>query len=152
MIRRPPRSTLFPYTTLFRSQDEGHLRFRHAAVGAQAMAFQAGEVMVLRRSANADVGRGNHYHVGLAVRGQLMHLAGGALVEYRFQAVEPLDGVDHLRGRRLAGAPDAHETAERAVVRDESVGDRADHARVALAEFRVEDVLQPDDVRLAGAI
>src|SRR5258708_31399656 len=28
MIRRPPRSTLFPYTTLFRSV---HLWFRHAA-------------------------------------------------------------------------------------------------------------------------
>src|SRR3989442_12053323 len=24
MIRRPPRSTLFPYTTLFRSQEEWH--------------------------------------------------------------------------------------------------------------------------------
>src|SRR5256885_6374035 len=24
MIRRPPRSTLFPYTTLFRSQHRGH--------------------------------------------------------------------------------------------------------------------------------
>src|SRR2546425_8092469 len=24
MIRRPPRSTLFPYTTLFRSFDDGH--------------------------------------------------------------------------------------------------------------------------------
>src|SRR5260221_14689895 len=24
MIRRPPRSTLFPYTTLFRSDDEAH--------------------------------------------------------------------------------------------------------------------------------
>src|SRR2546430_5194738 len=24
MIRRPPRSTLFPYTTLFRSQSAGH--------------------------------------------------------------------------------------------------------------------------------
>src|SRR5260370_4233863 len=24
MIRRPPRSTLFPYTTLFRSSDQGH--------------------------------------------------------------------------------------------------------------------------------
>src|SRR2546430_3618540 len=24
MIRRPPRSTLFPYTTLFRSRDEGN--------------------------------------------------------------------------------------------------------------------------------
>src|SRR3989454_8512254 len=31
MIRRPPRSTLFPYTTLFRSQVEGEAaRGRHA--------------------------------------------------------------------------------------------------------------------------
>src|SRR2546427_5726334 len=30
MIRRPPRSTLFPYTTLFRSaQDDGRPRWRH---------------------------------------------------------------------------------------------------------------------------
>src|SRR5256886_5337038 len=28
MIRRPPRSTLFPYTTLFRSHDEGVGRYR----------------------------------------------------------------------------------------------------------------------------
>src|SRR5215510_15399520 len=28
MIRRPPRSTLFPYTTLFRSPARGALRFR----------------------------------------------------------------------------------------------------------------------------
>src|SRR3989449_4898057 len=28
MIRRPPRSTLFPYTTLFRSRDEGAQLFR----------------------------------------------------------------------------------------------------------------------------
>src|SRR2546427_9240982 len=27
MIRRPPRSTLFPYTTLFRSPFPGHARF-----------------------------------------------------------------------------------------------------------------------------
>src|SRR2546430_11492413 len=26
MIRRPPRSTLFPYTTLFRSDDKGHVK------------------------------------------------------------------------------------------------------------------------------
>src|SRR5205823_8000166 len=26
MIRRPPRSTLFPYTTLFRSRRRGHIR------------------------------------------------------------------------------------------------------------------------------
>src|SRR3990167_8613884 len=30
MIRRPPRSTLFPYTTLFRSHDLGHTPFGHS--------------------------------------------------------------------------------------------------------------------------
>src|SRR2546426_9123168 len=33
MIRRPPRSTLFPYTTLFRSRPDGGARPRHAVVG-----------------------------------------------------------------------------------------------------------------------
>src|SRR3712207_7807918 len=35
MIRRPPRSTLFPYTTLFRSQRDldGHQRLAHAVAG-----------------------------------------------------------------------------------------------------------------------
>src|SRR3712207_8693023 len=46
MIRRPPRSTLFPYTTLFRSVNDGHIgrrtgrkqetmrqRWLHAVVG-----------------------------------------------------------------------------------------------------------------------
>src|SRR3712207_8955763 len=36
MIRRPPRSTLFPYTTLFRSDllgDRRHAQFDAAAVG-----------------------------------------------------------------------------------------------------------------------
>src|SRR3712207_7398606 len=29
MIRRPPRSTLFPYTTLFRSREQGKQRLGH---------------------------------------------------------------------------------------------------------------------------
>src|SRR5258708_27038888 len=32
MIRRPPRSTLFPYTTLFRSADPNELRTRLASL------------------------------------------------------------------------------------------------------------------------
>src|SRR2546421_2922053 len=39
MIRRPPRSTLFPYTTLFRSQLSGRaarLRERHERQGPRA--------------------------------------------------------------------------------------------------------------------
>src|SRR3712207_7979376 len=34
MIRRPPRSTLFPYTTLFRSVDDAALRLFHLVVAA----------------------------------------------------------------------------------------------------------------------
>src|SRR3989454_12566527 len=36
MIRRPPRSTLFPYTTLFRSPAGGFLEQAHAAYGSAA--------------------------------------------------------------------------------------------------------------------
>src|SRR5256885_5199604 len=50
MIRRPPRSTLFPYTTLFRS----HQHFReHLHVGAQVGQFLVFE-RVVRRVLLAD--------------------------------------------------------------------------------------------------
>src|SRR3712207_7473351 len=37
MIRRPPRSTLFPYTTLFRSQPGAHLDRLLTAMGADVV-------------------------------------------------------------------------------------------------------------------
>src|SRR3712207_8465037 len=43
MIRRPPRSTLFPYTTLFRSSSET-ARMR-ALTGSETVAGMAGAVM-----------------------------------------------------------------------------------------------------------
>src|SRR2546429_8243462 len=40
MIRRPPRSTLFPYTTLFRSRELSHsVRRRQAAPGCKFCGF-----------------------------------------------------------------------------------------------------------------
>src|SRR5690348_18065116 len=51
MIRRPPRSTLFPYTTLFRS---GH-------VGAGAVVLVVGELQV-RRGGHGGVDRGQVGH------------------------------------------------------------------------------------------
>src|SRR2546428_6384581 len=50
MIRRPPRSTLFPYTTLFRSQARAVPR-RVAALGTARLAAQA-----LRGHAARDTG------------------------------------------------------------------------------------------------
>src|SRR3712207_6947641 len=45
MIRRPPRSTLFPYTTLFRSPDH-----QRAALGVPGMNYST----LLRRSVDFD--------------------------------------------------------------------------------------------------
>src|SRR3712207_7473577 len=50
MIRRPPRSTLFPYTTLFRSHQADCLRrglLREAECGAQKLGKAGGIVFVI---------------------------------------------------------------------------------------------------------
>src|SRR3712207_6818309 len=60
MIRRPPRSTLFPYTTLFRSKVAGYTRLEHsgparvfdseeeAMEAVQGGRIVAGDVVVIR--------------------------------------------------------------------------------------------------------
>src|SRR5438132_2345852 len=44
MIRRPPRSTLFPYTTLFRSPIQGRAGRDHQAPAAPGGAREQGDV------------------------------------------------------------------------------------------------------------
>src|SRR2546422_2003094 len=58
MIRRPPRSTLFPYTTLFRSRVDrrAHRRQQHADViyGLRSLAKFRREVMGSQRAGDRD--------------------------------------------------------------------------------------------------
>src|SRR3712207_1427588 len=75
MIRRPPRSTLFPYTTLFRSLDE---RERLVAdLGPH-------DAMILRNHGLLAAGRSvpeafdNIYFLERACQAQIAALAGGA--------------------------------------------------------------------------
>src|SRR3712207_7394208 len=42
MIRRPPRSTLFPYTTLFRSKEADFLLFHHPLLFAPLRSVNTG--------------------------------------------------------------------------------------------------------------
>src|SRR5258708_23691365 len=42
MIRRPPRSTLFPYTTLFRSSESAHLAQSHSCFPSLPHGSKAG--------------------------------------------------------------------------------------------------------------
>src|SRR5256885_16521755 len=70
MIRRPPRSTLFPYTTLFRSQPESSDRSYQQALSAYVE--RGGEALMARaydfgRGALAP-GRSIHALVGLPSR------------------------------------------------------------------------------------
>src|SRR3712207_7220668 len=44
MIRRPPRSTLFPYTTLFRSEVPDFMRIEHYSHVMHLVSTVAGEV------------------------------------------------------------------------------------------------------------
>src|SRR5437763_4577532 len=54
MIRRPPRSTLFPYTTLFRSRRDGRLfAFRIVAAGRNTRGHR-GQRCDRRRDRGAD--------------------------------------------------------------------------------------------------
>src|SRR2546428_5145238 len=62
MIRRPPRSTLFPYTTLFRSLDASYARgvnqygFRDVNLGPARFALpeEGGRAVFVEREARGD--------------------------------------------------------------------------------------------------
>src|SRR5258707_8590982 len=64
MIRRPPRSTLFPYTTLFRSV---HLLTEHTAVAVQVQAH-VGVLHAPAREKKDHAGRLRRHLGGLACR------------------------------------------------------------------------------------
>src|SRR5260370_7591091 len=57
MIRRPPRSTLFPYTTLFRSQIWNHFTDRFGCAGARRNDADRGRP----RAAQVFVGRSEEH-------------------------------------------------------------------------------------------
>src|SRR5437899_7423818 len=66
MIRRPPRSTLFPYTTLFRSRTQIHSWLNPVADNARSLQFQlssegAATVEIDRKST-----RLNSSHLGIS--------------------------------------------------------------------------------------
>src|SRR2546426_8809681 len=65
MIRRPPRSTLFPYTTLFRSQSgQAHLRLgRHRAAPSSRGRAAQGENRHRHRARDRKSTRLNSSHL-----------------------------------------------------------------------------------------
>src|SRR2546422_7267923 len=87
MIRRPPRSTLFPYTTLFRSQiakrhDEGVERLqqwiRQPSIAAEHRGMNEGCELTMRMLREAGFGRSEEHTSELQSR---LHLVCRLLLE-----------------------------------------------------------------------
>src|SRR5436853_6042717 len=68
MIRRPPRSTLFPYTTLFRSIGQEHFRPGDNLIPAPVVQFQADRLHIRKRGERQDrkSTRLNSSHLGIS--------------------------------------------------------------------------------------
>src|SRR2546426_7473535 len=66
MIRRPPRSTLFPYTTLFRSIDAGALGLSDVAVG-DSIAVNGVCLTVVKRDRKSTRLNSSHLVISYAV-------------------------------------------------------------------------------------
>src|SRR3712207_1652047 len=125
MIRRPPRSTLFPYTTLFRSK-----------VMLPALAADANVIAMFRKEART-----------------LTRLQHEALVQYRVLAQEPQLGVlyivtEYIDGVNLADVlgkilPTPAELKQ-------LLGKLASGLRVAHALGAVHRDMSPDNVLLEG--
>src|SRR5256886_16315896 len=102
MIRRPPRSTLFPYTTLFRSAIEAFRRLHDgSAVHGGLLVGVAGLGLVANLAGAAVLHRGHHH--SLNERGAYLHVLSDALGSFgalvagviilatRWGAADPLD-------------------------------------------------------------
>src|SRR3989441_10199446 len=94
MIRRPPRSTLFPYTTLFRSR----VLFNafDSAFGQDFAAGVSNEIRIFFCDGRI---------VGYARTGDMERSDPGAI---RFQFMQLL-GIDHREARHTVGSPAAHQ-------------------------------------------
>src|SRR3989441_12136558 len=99
MIRRPPRSTLFPYTTLFRSELRRHLT-RHLLEcdEVDALRIRPGEV-----GAQSHGGQDEDRERAASRPGGVVHLADGRYV-VRVEAGRPAKRLGQRDGRNRIGS------------------------------------------------
>src|SRR5256885_12873582 len=95
MIRRPPRSTLFPYTTLFRSAIEDRIDDYLDFDGAGYVSINPGNVYVTQLSETTETGaiqRG----VTSALTNETVHVQAGRSEEHTSELQSPCNLVCRL--------------------------------------------------------
>src|SRR5256884_8764079 len=97
MIRRPPRSTLFPYTTLFRSHAQSRMRSRRAGFMARRLLGIVVRDFFLAQAAAPRVVAGvNQYPVGPGGETRLAAKAGDAALHFQKCLLHGVFGVDGI--------------------------------------------------------
>ena len=118
-------------------------------MSAQPMTLEAGKIMIDRPGTDHSYLVGQHGDIAFTVQRLLQFPAYGFGRHDFFDARGPLNGLDNPIGLKAFIAINANEPAERAVMADEGIGDRANHAARPLTHGVIKDVLQPDDVGVA---
>src|SRR3989449_9501215 len=99
MIRRPPRSTLFPYTTLFRSLAE----FSNPnSRGIIAMAIEEGDELIAARLTSGRDGIFLATHEGMAIRFPESDVRDMGRAAYGVYAMD-LEKGDYIVGMEIVG-------------------------------------------------
>src|SRR2546426_9130157 len=132
MIRRPPRSTLFPYTTLFRSIVAMLNRGVHPRVPSQGSVGASGDLAPLAHLALAMVGEGED---------------GQAL---RDQGLEPI-ALEAKEGLAFVNGTQAQTGLAALLVHDAWVLWRTAHGAAAMSLEAVRGTPDPFDVRVHDA-
>src|SRR5215472_16789864 len=121
-------------------------------MAAQRMALEGGEIVRGGCGSYAGPAIAYDHDIALAVDWQIEHSGCGCLVMDGFDA-RKFTGERHDGfGRGGAVAIDAHEAAERSMMCNRIVGDRADHRCCALSELKIERVLKPHDLERAVGV
>src|SRR2546425_9478212 len=95
MIRRPPRSTLFPYTTLFRSEDGGRLDRAHARMIDRARPVEA------RRARHVAADHGDRSEEHTSELQSLAYLVCRLLLEKKKKKHDPRPSGTDRKSTRL---------------------------------------------------
>src|SRR5438552_6160588 len=96
-------------------------------MGSQRMTVESRKVVRRGRGPDASLGITDDHDIAFTIDRQVEPASGSGLVAYGFDARKLTGELHHGFGCRPTMTIDAHEAAERAMMRYEIVGDRADH-------------------------
>src|SRR5258705_10436583 len=138
MIRRPPRSTLFPYTTLFRSIEKGQTIARQG--------FLHSLVNSLYNRTTIDFNRATFRVKGDTVDINLPYVDYGYRITFFGDEIEEIESIDVVTGKRIAKIENAAIFPANLYVAPKDIPQQM------INEIKNEMTLPPDNFKTLGKL